>query len=100
MVPPMAITHDPEGHEIAALEALVPILDGAEIVEIGCGDGRLTRRYSRRTRSVIALDPDEAAIARFRAGPPDARVDIRAIGIDRLELAHGSVDIVLLSWAL
>ena len=100
MIPPMAITHDPEGHEIAALDALVPILDGAEIVEIGCGDGRLTRRYAHRAASVLAIDPDETAIAAMRASPPDARVDIRAIGIDRLELADGSVDIALLSWAL
>jgi 2-polyprenyl-3-methyl-5-hydroxy-6-metoxy-1,4-benzoquinol methylase len=57
------LTIDPEGEEIAALAAFVPTLDGARVVEIGCGDGRLTRRYARRAASVLAIDPDEAAIA-------------------------------------
>ena len=43
----MTIRTDPEGNETATLFDLVD-LDGAEVLEIGCGDGRLTWRYADR----------------------------------------------------
>ena len=44
----MAIQCDPEEHEITALVALLPDLRRSRVVEVGCGDGRLTRRYAAR----------------------------------------------------
>jgi 16S rRNA A1518/A1519 N6-dimethyltransferase RsmA/KsgA/DIM1 with predicted DNA glycosylase/AP lyase activity len=96
----MTVSIDPEGREIAALEAMVPTLDGATVIEIGCGDGRLTRRYARRAASVLAIDPDGGAIASLRDNPPDGLVDARAIAVDRLDVPLHSADVVLLSWAL
>jgi 16S rRNA A1518/A1519 N6-dimethyltransferase RsmA/KsgA/DIM1 with predicted DNA glycosylase/AP lyase activity len=96
----MGLLIDPEGHEIAALQALVPTLDGARVVEIGCGDGRLTRRYSARAASVLAIDPDEYAVASFHADPPAGAVEVRAVPVDRLDLPPQTADVVLLSWAL
>ncbi len=96
----MALLIDPEGCEIAALEEMVPALDGAHVIEIGCGDGRLTRRYASRAASVLAIDPDEAAVAAFRANPPVGVIEIRAQPIDRLEVPDHAADIVLLSWSL
>ncbi len=96
----MALLIDPEGCEIAALEEMVPTLDGAHVIEIGCGDGRLTRRYAARAASVLAIDPDEAAVAAFRANPPVGVIEIRAQPIDRLEVPDRTADIVLLSWSL
>jgi len=92
------IVHDPERHEIDALLALLP--SQPDVVEIGCGNGRLTLRYADRARSVIAMDPDEARIAIFRSAPPPKNVDVRAVAIDRAEVADASADVVLLSWAL
>lgn len=91
---------DPEEHEVAALAARLPSVDACRVVEIGCGDGRLTRRYSGRVGSVLAIDPDEADVETFRRSGVDANVDLRAIAIDRLELPDASVDAVLFSWAL
>lgn len=91
---------DPEGHELSALLPRLPRGEACRVVEIGCGDGRLTRRYSARVASVVAVDPDPASIAAFRAGPPLANVDIRVASFDALELPDRSVDAVLFSWAL
>src|SRR5262245_59905604 len=44
----IAITIEHEGSEIDALLSLAPALTGARVLEIGCGDGRLTRRYASR----------------------------------------------------
>jgi 16S rRNA A1518/A1519 N6-dimethyltransferase RsmA/KsgA/DIM1 with predicted DNA glycosylase/AP lyase activity len=96
----VAIQLDPEEHEIAALLELVPSLQGSRVVEVGCGDGRLTRRYAARVASVLAFDPDEGAIAALRSDLPPGRVQVRMDTIDHVEIPDGSADIVLLSWAL
>jgi 16S rRNA A1518/A1519 N6-dimethyltransferase RsmA/KsgA/DIM1 with predicted DNA glycosylase/AP lyase activity len=94
----MAIHEDPEGREAAAFAAAGVSFAFRRVLEIGCGDGRLTRRVARDARSVLAIDPDVDAIARLRADLP--HVDARAIPLDQLELPPHSVDVVLFSWSL
>ncbi|HWW87133.1 MAG TPA: methyltransferase domain-containing protein [Vicinamibacterales bacterium] len=91
---------DPEQHEVSALLARLPAGAQRRVVEIGCGDGRLTRRYSSKVASVLAIDPDAADIALFRSGGVDANVDVRAMSIEQLHLPDASVEVVLFSWAL
>ena len=67
---------DPEGFELSALMVHQPPVTGCHMVEIGCGDGRLTRRYCARVESVLAIDPDEALIAAFCASAVDPHVDV------------------------
>jgi 16S rRNA A1518/A1519 N6-dimethyltransferase RsmA/KsgA/DIM1 with predicted DNA glycosylase/AP lyase activity len=93
----MPIEEDPEGHETAALDGLVSFA-ACRVVEIGCGDGRLTSHYARSARSVIAIDPDAEAIAELARELPT--VDARAIGVDELLLPAQSVDVVLFAWSL
>ena len=94
----MAIHEDPEQHEVAALARMVPSFAGLRVLEIGCGDGRLTQRYAARAGSVIAIDPKEASIEALRAAMP--AVDARAIGIDMLDLPPHSVDVAIVAWSL
>ena len=96
----MPIELDPEEHEIRALLAFVPNLHSAHVVEIGCGDGRLTRRYAARAVSIFAFDPDEAAVTVFRSEPLPENVNLRSDTVERVEIAAGTVDVVLLSWSL
>jgi len=91
---------DPEEYELTALLKRFPDGRRCHVVEIGCGDGRLTRRYAARVDRVLAIDPDETLTASFRAGGVDANVDLRTMAVDRLELSNESVDAVLFSWAL
>jgi len=94
----MSIAEDPEGYEVSALSRLVPSLNGRRVLEVGCGDGRLTRRYAPGAASVIAIDPKAASIAVLQAEQP--AVDARALGIDELELPPHSIDIAIFSWSL
>jgi len=92
------IEEDPEEHELAALRAVWTPSAACRVLEIGAGDGRLTRRYAPTVASIIAIDPDADAIAELRQAFP--HIDARAIGVEALTLPDRSVDAVLFSWAL
>ena len=96
----MPIELDPEERELRALLELLPNLHSAHVVEVGCGDGRLTRRYADLAASVLAFDPDEQAIAAFRSERLPDRVEVRTDTVDRVNIPQSSADVVLLSWAL
>src|SRR5215470_5938927 len=55
----MPVVHDPEHAETRVIHDLLDFT-GTDVLEVGCGNGRLTWRYADRTRSVLALDPDTA----------------------------------------
>jgi 16S rRNA A1518/A1519 N6-dimethyltransferase RsmA/KsgA/DIM1 with predicted DNA glycosylase/AP lyase activity len=98
----MTILRDPECREIDALDAVLPNLIGRRILEVGCGDGRLTRRYAHRAGPVLAIDPDPACITAMDADPPGPNVTGRAAGLlDRdLDLPPRSFDAIIFSWCL
>ncbi len=50
----MRVTIDPEGHEIDTIHELVDF-SGQNVLEVGCGDGRMTWRYAERTASVLSV---------------------------------------------
>jgi len=94
---------DPEGNETAALDQLLPDIRGLHVLEIGCGDGRLTRRYAARAGSVLAIDPDPAAVATFRDTIPSTlrrHVDMRTGTIATLGPPRRAFDVVLFAWSL
>jgi 16S rRNA A1518/A1519 N6-dimethyltransferase RsmA/KsgA/DIM1 with predicted DNA glycosylase/AP lyase activity len=92
------IVEDPERYEIEALNAVMPSFAGLHVLEIGAGDGRLTRHYADVAASVIAIDPDADAIADLRAEMPS--IDARAVGVEELVLPDRSVDVVVFAWSL
>ena len=94
----MAIDEDPENHEIVALATAGVSFAARRVLEIGCGDGRLTRRYAHLAASVIAIDSDADAISQLAREL--ASVDARSTAFGDLTLSERSVDIVLFSWSL
>jgi ubiquinone/menaquinone biosynthesis C-methylase UbiE len=98
----MTIRHDPERVEVLALESMLPDLVGRRVLEIGCGDGRLTRRYAGRAGSVLAIDPDPARIAALERDKPAGHVTARVAGfLDAdLNLPDRSFDAIIFAWSL
>jgi 16S rRNA A1518/A1519 N6-dimethyltransferase RsmA/KsgA/DIM1 with predicted DNA glycosylase/AP lyase activity len=94
----MAIIEDPEQHEAQALARMVPSFAGRDVLEIGCGDGRLTRKYARAAAHVIAIDTDVEDIDQLRRELPF--VDARPVGIHDLALPPHSVDVAIFAWSL
>ena len=70
----MTIRSDPENNEIRALFDLVDF-SGKHVLEIGCGDGRLTWRYAEAAAHVTAIEPFEEAIGRANVNQPDTLRD-------------------------
>ena len=100
----MSIRLDPEGHETAALFDLVN-LGGKDVLEIGCGDGRLTWRYAERAGHVVAIEPFANAIDRARERIPEAvidKVELRNVGFEDFASTSESstFDVAILSWSV
>lgn len=99
----MSIRTDPEGNETEALFALVD-LGGAEVLEIGCGDGRLTWRYAERAAHVTAIEPFEGSIARAKERLHETHLPVEFRHANLEDFAADTdadvFDIALLSWSL
>ncbi|MGH2538837.1 MAG: class I SAM-dependent methyltransferase [Candidatus Promineifilaceae bacterium] len=100
----MAIRIDPENYETQALFALADFT-GQRVLEVGCGDGRLTWRYAGQAAHVTAIDPFADSIARAQENLPAelrGRVEFQAISFADFAAASGPArfDTVLLSWSL
>ena len=83
-----------------ALSQLAP--PPGRVLEVGCGDGRLTRRYARRAGSVHAIDPDPSRIAALEADRPEGHVTAQPAGFldDDLDLPEPVFDAIIFSWSL
>jgi ubiquinone/menaquinone biosynthesis C-methylase UbiE len=93
---------DPEGVETQTIHDLIDF-KGQDVLEIGCGEGRLTWRYAETAKSVLAIDPDEASIEVAREQTPSklrSRVGFMATGITDVALADNAFDIAVLSWSI
>jgi ubiquinone/menaquinone biosynthesis C-methylase UbiE len=93
---------DPDRLEITAIRELVDVA-GRRVLEIGCGDGRITFQYAAAASSVLALDTDEDVIDAARADAPgELREKVRFEIADaaQIELPAGEFDLALFSWSL
>ena len=92
----MARTVDPQGRELELI-ARVADLAGKDVLDVGCGDGRTSRRLARRGAAVLGVDPDETAIAQARAGGTSDACRFRAADVLELALPPASLDLVVFS---
>jgi ubiquinone/menaquinone biosynthesis C-methylase UbiE len=93
---------DPDGVERAAIAELVD-LAGLRVLEVGCGDGRLTFLYGGEAASVLAIDADDESIERARADLPvdlAGHVRFEAVDAAQADLPSAEFDLALFSWSL
>ena len=93
---------DPEGAHLDALRRLVDFR-GQRVIELGCGDGRLTIPVAREAARVLAFDPDAEAVERARHALPAElaeRVEYRVASGTDIQVERGSLDLALFSWSL
>lgn len=93
---------DPEGAHLAALQRLGGFRN-RRVLELGCGEGRLTLGIAADAASVLAFDPDADAVGRARRSLPAElaeRVSYQVASGKEIEVEPQSFDLVVFSWAL
>ena len=99
----MALVMDPAGAEISALRKIMP-WGSKQVLEVGCGDGRLTLRLAGLgVEKIIAFDADLKLIRAARRNLPDQYKDqilFRAGSAEKMRLKANQFDVVVFSWVL
>ena len=100
----MTIRTDPENNETRALLDMANF-SGQHVLEIGCGDGRVTWLYAEQAAHVTAIEPSTRMIALARQGLTSQlqdRVEFHNATFEDFPVASepAAFDIVILSWSL
>jgi predicted RNA methylase len=93
---------DPENSETSALAEFADNFAGKRVLEVGCGDGRVTWLYASHATVVHAIDPDQDDIAAARKGLPlglKGKVYFEATSIEAFT-PETRFEAVLMSWSL
>ena len=99
----MTVRVDPENNETHALLDLANFT-GKRVLEVGCGDGRLTWRYADWAEHVIAIDPKADAIKRARENLPEelnGRVEFHQFAFEDFSASSepSSFDSIIFAWS-
>jgi len=98
----MEPVRDPEGIEIDYLQRTEAI-EGRKVLEIGCGNGRLTWRYANFAAGVTGVDPDFERLAEMATTRPEIverPVSFAQAAAGKLPFAEAAFDAALFSWSL
>ena len=93
---------DPERLEVRILLRHAP-LRGARVLEVGCGDGRLTRRIAGVVQSLVGVDPDTGQIERAKRLLPArvrGKIEFQVGHAETLRFPGQSFQAVIFSWSL
>jgi 2-polyprenyl-3-methyl-5-hydroxy-6-metoxy-1,4-benzoquinol methylase len=98
----MAVRLDPVGAEKKAIHQLVDFAN-KDVLEIGCGDGRVTWSFAPLARSVLALDLRQHEIAKAKINTPPSlkpKVVFRVADIRTASIPAAAYDVAVYSNSL
>lgn len=97
----MTLQKDAERNESKYLHRFADFT-GKRVLEIGCGEGRLTWQYAKETRSTIGidLDKDGLRVATFdRPAELGRKVCFSLAKSEELPFAKETFDLALFAWS-
>ncbi len=93
---------DPEHNETRHLQKFVDVA-GKRVLEIGCGEGRLTWRYASESFLTVGIDPDKDALRVASLDRPEGlakKVHFFNSKSEYLPFHKETFDIAILAWSL
>ena len=98
----MTLQRDPERNESRYLHQFVDFTN-QRVLEIGCGEGRMTWQYARMPQFNIGIDPDPDALRIAKVDRP-ADMENKALfacaSSEYLPFSKETFDIAVLAWSL
>lgn len=97
----MTLQQDTEKNEAKNLYRLVDFA-GKRILEIGCGEGRLTWQYANEARSVMGIDLDLDALrvaSIDRSSDLQDKVSVACADSVHLPFQKDKFDLAILAWS-
>ena len=98
----MSLQKDTDRNEIKYLSKFVDLKD-KHVLEIGCGEGRLTWQYAKAARSVVAVDLDRDSLRVAKVDRPsdlEDRIILACVDSEYLPFSKEKFDIAILAWSL
>ncbi|SRR6266496_5899552 len=98
----MTLQKDPERNEINHLRKYTDFA-GKCVLEIGCGEGRLTWQYAKRADSTVAIDLDHDSLRVAKVDQPydlEGKVHLACADSHDLPFSKEKFDIAILAWSL
>jgi len=102
----MPVQLDPDRYEIKALFDCVGSFAGQRVLEVGCGDGRITWSYAAQAGHVTAIDPKAEKISLAKEKMPaelSPQLEFQATDLEQFYKNYGTgrrYDLAILSWSL
>ena len=98
----MTLQTDPEGNEKKYLQKSADFTDKC-VLEIGCGEGRLTWQYAKETLSTIGIDLDADALRVASIDRPSDltnKILFARAASEHIPFSKETFDIAILAWTL
>jgi ubiquinone/menaquinone biosynthesis C-methylase UbiE len=98
----MTLIKDPEQNETNHLLKAVSF-SGKRVLEIGCGEGRLTWRYASASASTVGIDPDKDSLRVAMIDRPsdlENRIHFTNAEAEYIPFNKETFDIAILAWSL
>lgn len=98
----MSLQKDPDKREDKTLHQYVDVAD-RRVLEIGCGEGRLTWKYARASKLTVGFDLDHDALRIARTDCPvdlHDHVHFTSASAKNIPFSKETFDIAVLAWSL
>lgn len=98
----MSLQKDSARNERKYLHAFADFT-GKRVLEIGCGEGRLTWQYAKHAQTTVGIDPDHNALRVATVDrPSDLQNRVHFAGTDsqHIPFSKETFDLAILAWSL